>query len=82
MARNLDRMNILTCPLPVFQHLLRRLAEDRQRIAFAHVGIRHAPPDREWLVRNVSLSPPDPNAAFPSQVFRVSLTATPLSLLG
>lgn len=75
-------MYMLTCPLSVFQQVLRRLAEDRQGIAFARVGTCHAPPDREWLVRDLSLSPPNPHAAHPPQVVRVSLATSPPGLFG
>ncbi|MFQ5857644.1 MAG: ThiF family adenylyltransferase [Anaerolineae bacterium] len=70
-------MNTLTCPLPTFRRLLQALAEDRGRTVFIRVGIRHAPPDHEWLVRDLISSPPDTPAPHQGPVFRVALTANP-----
>ncbi len=69
-------MNILTCPLPTLQRLLRALAEDRNRIAFARVGVHHAQSDHEWLVRNVTIS--RPGTVIPDQepLFHITLTST------
>ncbi len=70
-------MNTLICPLPAFQRLLRALAEDRRRVAFARVGTHSAPPDREWLVRDFILSPSGTPAPQQDLVFRVALTSNP-----
>lgn len=73
-------MNTLICPLPVFQRLLRALAEDQRRIAFVRVGTYSAPPNCEWLVRSFILSPSSTPAPQQEPVFCVALTSNPLSV--
>ncbi|MGE0821743.1 MAG: ThiF family adenylyltransferase [Candidatus Binatia bacterium] len=69
-------MNTLIFPFPIFQRLLRTLAQDPHRIAFARVGTYHTPSVHEWFVREVVLSPSD---TIPSQgpLFRIALTTHP-----
>lgn len=68
-------MNTLTCPLSLFQRLLRLLAEAPNRPAFLRVGRHYTSSDREWLVRDVALSPPSPPAHRPEPAFRVALAS-------
>jgi len=68
-------MHTLTCPLPLFQRLLRLLAEAPHRPAFLRVGRHHTPAAHEWLGRDITLSPPSPSAHPPEPTFRVTLAA-------
>ena len=70
-------MNTLTCPLPIFQRLLRTLAEEPQRPAFVRVGIYHHVPDCEWLVRDVLPAALDSLALERESIFQISLTGLP-----
>ena len=67
-------MNTLTCPLPTFQRLLRALTEEPRQSALVRVGLHHTPPDNQWLVRDLVLSPHDLSPAH-QQVFRVIRSA-------
>lgn len=68
-------MNTLTSPLPLFQRLLRLLAEDPNRPAFLQVGRYYTSSDHEWLVRDVALSPPSTPAGRLEPAFRVALAS-------
>lgn len=70
-------MNTLTCPLPVFQRLLRLLTEAPNRPVFLRVGQHHTPSDHEWLVRDVALSLASTPAGRPEPTFRVALASGP-----
>lgn len=67
-------MNTLTCPLPLFQRLLRALAEEPHRPAFVRVGIRRDASDGEWLARDLLRSIPAPERG---AVFQIALTGLP-----
>lgn len=71
-------MNTLTCPLSLFERLLRALAEDRNHLAVARVGVSRVPPDRGWLVQEVLPLPPDPSAPLQEPLFRLALASNPL----
>jgi molybdopterin/thiamine biosynthesis adenylyltransferase len=77
-------MNTLTCPFPIFQRLLRLLAEVPQRVVFAHVGISQKTDRHQWLVYNISLELPETGALKPpstrARIFRITRGSNPSSL--
>ncbi|MCS7221806.1 MAG: ThiF family adenylyltransferase [Anaerolineae bacterium] len=66
-------MHALTCPRPIFQHILQALAAVPEQPAFARVGLSTAGPDREWLVRDRVPSPSTTAGPF----VRFALASTP-----
>jgi hypothetical protein len=70
-------MNTLVCPLPLFQRLILLLCEDRRRYLFLRAGIRPSQQDREWLAREIALSPIEPSPQ--QRLIRVTTSLNPLS---
>jgi hypothetical protein len=70
-------MDILACPLPDFERLVRALASARNHQVFVHVGIRETPGEREWLVREVILVSADSPSPQQRPLFRVTGNANP-----
>lgn len=71
-------MNSLTCPLPLFRRLLLALAENAPREIYLRVGQRVSAGAREWLARELVLSPADALALPPPSIFRVTRVAAPV----
>ncbi len=69
--------HILTCPLPLYQRLLRALVDAPYRSLFVRVGRHRRSPNREWLLRELLPTPPDAITNRASHYFQIGLHSDP-----